>query len=77
MEGHVEQTCGAMGHPSLAQRVRSQRRRNKVLADLVAAAENTAFGQDHGLARGLDVAEYQRAVPVRDYEGLKDTWTGP
>lgn len=43
----------------------------EVLADLVAAAENTAFGQDHGLAKGMDVADYQRAVPVRDYEGLK------
>ena len=43
----------------------------EVLADLVAAAENTAFGRDHGLAKGMDVADYQRAVPVRDYEGLK------
>ena len=43
----------------------------EVLADLLAAAENTAFGRDHGLAGGMDVADYQRAVPVRDYEGLK------
>ena len=43
----------------------------EVLADLLAAAENTAFGRDHGLAGGMDVADYQSAVPVRDYEGLK------
>ena len=43
----------------------------EVLADLLAAAENTAFGRDHDLAGGMDVADYQRAVPVRDYEGLK------
>ena len=43
----------------------------EVLADLLAAAENTAFGRDHDLAGGMDVADYQSAVPVRDYEGLK------
>jgi len=38
---------------------------------LMAAMEQTEFGREHGLRSGMGVAEFQAAVPVRDYEGLK------
>ena len=38
---------------------------------IVAQGARTAFGEDHGLRAGMTVAEFQSAVPVRDYEGLK------
>ena len=38
---------------------------------LMAKGAHTAFGEDHGLCRGMSMAEFQAAVPVRDYEGLK------
>ena len=49
-----------------------------VLSDLLTQAADTAFGRDHGfadLAAMSDSAEqaaaFRKAVPVRDYEGLK------
>lgn len=38
---------------------------------LLKRVESTAFGRDHGLQPGMTLAQYQVAVPVRDYEGLK------
>jgi hypothetical protein len=41
------------------------------LQHLLKRVESTAFGRDHGLQPGMTLAQYQVAVPVRDYEGLK------
>jgi hypothetical protein len=38
---------------------------------LVSRGAGTAFGRDHGLGAGMTVADFQAAVPVRDYEGLR------
>ena len=43
----------------------------KVLRNLLAAGTSTAFGVDHGLKVGMSVEAFRKAVPVRDYEGLK------
>ncbi|MDA1336562.1 MAG: GH3 auxin-responsive promoter family protein [Bacteroidetes bacterium] len=38
---------------------------------LLGQGERTIFGRDHGLHSEMSIAEFQAAVPVRDYEGLK------
>ena len=38
---------------------------------IVASGARTAFGREHGVEQGMEVEEFQQAVPVRDYEGLK------
>ncbi|PCJ81720.1 MAG: hypothetical protein COA49_04210 [Bacteroidetes bacterium] len=43
----------------------------KQLNEIVKTAAKTAFGKDHGLKDGMTLEAFQRAVPVRDYEGLK------
>ena len=43
----------------------------RLLQELLLRAESTAFGRDHGLREGMSLEEYQAAVPIRDYEGLK------
>lgn len=53
----------AVADPVAAQR--------KEFGRLMAAMERTAFGREHGLRSRMGVAEFQAAVPVRDYEGLK------
>ena len=52
-----------VAHPAAAQRA--------VLSNLVERAWDTAFGRDHGFQSGMTVREFQKRVPVRDYEGLK------
>ena len=49
-----------------------------VLSDLLAKAADTAFGRDHGFSEMAamsdpvaQAAAFRKAVPVRDYEGLK------
>ncbi len=42
----------------------------RVLAALVAAAARTVFGRAHDFAAVRDVASYQAAVPLRDYEAF-------
>ena len=44
----------------------------KVLGQLVKAAQNTAFGQDHGFAAITTHAQFCTAVPVRDYEAQRN-----
>ena len=53
----------SVAHPMKAQ--------HAVLQSLLSAASTTAFGRDHGLTTGMSVPEFQRAIPVRDYEGLR------
>ena len=43
----------------------------KQLNEIVKTGAKTSFGKDHGLKDGMTLEAYQRAVPVRDYEGLK------
>lgn len=42
----------------------------QTLRRLVHKARQTKFGRDHGFAAVRDVADYQRAVPLRTYEDL-------
>jgi hypothetical protein len=47
----------------------------ETLLSLVRHAAGTRFGLDHDFARIRSVEEYQRRVPLRDYEGFwKDYW---
>ena len=48
--------------------VKSQER---VLKYLLQAAAQTAFGKDHGFAGIQGVADFQKAVPLHDYEELR------
>jgi len=50
-------------HPGEAQ--------TQVLRNLLAEGRSTAFGKDHGLTWDMTAEAFRRAVPVRDYEGLK------
>lgn len=50
--------------------IAAQRRQ---LAGLLKAAANTAFGRDHGFASLKTVEDFQRAVPLRNYEQM---WSG-
>ncbi|WP_187261015.1 GH3 auxin-responsive promoter family protein [Pontibacter beigongshangensis] len=42
-----------------------------VFDHILAKAQSTAFGREHGFAGIKSHADYVKAVPVRDYEGLK------
>ena len=41
------------------------------LKKLLARAQNTQFGKDHGFASIKSYKEFQQKVPIRDYEGLR------
>lgn len=43
----------------------------KVLQSLLDKAKNTDFGKDHGFLDIHNYDEFKKAVPIRDYEGLK------
>ena len=43
-----------------------------ILQELLRQGAKTVFGKDHGLARVHSHEQFVQAVPVRDYEGLKD-----
>ena len=43
----------------------------KVLQSLLDKAKNTDFGKDHGFLDIQNYDDFKKAVPVRDYEGLK------
>jgi hypothetical protein len=50
----------------------------RTLLRLVRRARNTRFGRDHDFARIRSVADYQRRVPLREYEAFwADYWCGP
>jgi len=44
---------------------------DRVLAELLAAHRDTAFGRDHGFERIRTYADFVSAVPVRPYDALK------
>jgi hypothetical protein len=51
------------------------RTQQRTLMDLVRRAEPTRFGRDHDFSRVRSVADYQRLVPLRDYEQFwNDYW---
>jgi phenylacetate-coenzyme A ligase PaaK-like adenylate-forming protein len=43
----------------------------KVFHELIQKAKNTAFGKDHGFDQIKNYEDFKKAVPIRDYEGLK------
>jgi hypothetical protein len=43
----------------------------RVLADLIAAHKDTAFGHDHGFARISNYADFKNAVPIQTYQTLQ------
>ena len=43
----------------------------RILENLVSKGQHTSFGRDHHLKNVSNHQEFQQAVPVRDYEGLK------
>ncbi|MEO6039784.1 MAG: GH3 auxin-responsive promoter family protein, partial [Saprospiraceae bacterium] len=47
-------------------------RQERVRQQLVARAAATAFGRDHHFDKIQNYADFQQAVPIRDYEDLKD-----
>ncbi len=44
----------------------------KIFKQIIAKAVDTAFGQDHGFKDICSHSDYASAVPVRDYEGLRE-----
>ena len=48
-----------------------EKTQQKVFKKLISQAKNTVFGKAHGFSGLLTYADFQEAVPVRDYEGLK------
>jgi hypothetical protein len=44
----------------------------KQLNEILKTAEKTKFGKDHNLREGMSIESFQKNVPVRDYEGLKE-----
>lgn len=42
-----------------------------VLQELIKVGSKTAFGKDHDLAAVNNYEDFKKAVPIRDYEGLK------
>jgi len=50
---------------------RTAQTQDRVLAELLAAHRDTAFGRDHGFERIRTYADFVAAVPVRSYDALK------
>ena len=44
----------------------------KTLKKLLKEARHTEFGRDHNFEEIIDYESYKKAVPIRDYEGLKN-----
>ena len=44
----------------------------KQLNEILKSAEKTVFGKDHNLREGMSLESFQKNVPIRDYEGLKE-----
>jgi GH3 auxin-responsive promoter len=43
----------------------------KVFRDLIRQAKNTVFGHDHNFSKITSYQDYQKRVPIRDYEALR------
>jgi hypothetical protein len=55
-----------------------ERAQRQTLLRLVRHARNTRFGRDHGFAHVRSIEDYQRQVPLRNYEAFwNDYWRGP
>lgn len=52
----------------------AQRMQAGLLRSLIRRARNTAFGTAHGFEKIACVEDYQRAVPVRDYDAFWNEW---
>lgn len=50
----------------------AEQRQEKVFRHLVANAAGTAFGRDHNFHKIKTYEDFKQAVPIRDYEDLKD-----
>jgi hypothetical protein len=51
---------------------------DRTLLSLVRRARHTRFGREHGFGHIRSVADYQRQVPLRDYEAFwEEYWRGP
>jgi len=57
--------------------LRPDRVQEHTLLDLVRRAQGTRFGIEHDFARIKSVADYQRLVPVRDYEQFWENYWKP
>ncbi len=44
----------------------------RIFKKLISAAKHTSFGKDHGFSKIETYQDFQKAVPVRDYEQLKN-----
>lgn len=44
---------------------------DKVFRELISKAQNTAFGKAHNFSQIKSYEDFKKAVPIRDYEGLK------
>lgn len=56
-------------------RLTAAKTQTQTLLGLVQRAAHTQFGRDHDFARIRTIADYQRLVPLRDYEALwRDYW---
>ncbi len=54
------------------------RNQEETLKQLVSKAENTRFGKDHGFGRIKTIEDYQKAVPLRDYDMFwNEYWKSP
>ncbi len=47
-------------------------RQEKIFQNLIFCATETAFGRDHGFSNIRTYEDFKKAVPIRDYEGLKN-----
>ena len=47
------------------------RDQDKIRQDLIQKAKNTSFGKDHSFHKALSYQDFNKLVPIRDYEGLK------
>ncbi len=43
----------------------------KVFRKIISNAENTLFGKEHGFSQITSYEDFKKAVPIRDYEGIK------
>ncbi len=45
---------------------------DRIFKDLIRKASQTAYGKDHGFSEIHSHQDFAKAVPIRDYEGLRD-----
>ncbi len=45
---------------------------NRVFREILQKASNTKFGKDHGFSKIQSHSDFEKSVPIRDYEALKE-----